>query len=73
MNTSKNRPGFAMIMVIFLIILIGTVFVLITSASNTIVAQTNTIYKNAVKSNQAASEAQLGKSLGRSRIIGVSR
>jgi hypothetical protein len=57
----KNRNGFAMIMVIFMIILVGMMFIIIANASNVIAAQTKAVYKDAVKSNLAASEIQLKK------------
>ena len=73
MKGCKNRGGFVMLVVIFMIILIGMMFVVLTDASSTITAQTKAIYKDAVKSNLAASQAELEKSSGRSRVTGVSR
>jgi len=58
----KSRGGFAMIIVIFMIIIIGMMFVVLTDVSNTMSAQTKAIYRDAVKSNLAASEAELKKS-----------
>ena len=61
MKCCKNRGGFVIIIVIFMIILIGMMFVVLTDASNTMSAQTKAIYRDAVKSNLAASEAELSK------------
>jgi hypothetical protein len=57
MNNSKNRPGFLMITVLFLLIFVGAIFILLTIASNTIATQTSDIYKTAVKTNLTASES----------------
>ena len=73
MKGCKNRGGFVMLVVIFMIILIGMMFVVLTDASNIIAAQTRAVYNDAVKTNLAASEAELKKSPERPRGTGVSR